>query len=595
MISRSNVTMQGGGATMGATKLVRGAGMTDPLIKVHSPGTLTGITLQNFTVCGSSNLATTPGGPPLSPMSSVGCPRVPTTCQTYTESWDPPTGPICTDLELGNVTTGQYPSDPFASAGPYGVTINKVDFEDATGHAISMWNATPNKANDIYIHDSEVNLSAVTGILYNSQTQYHANQCAYAGFANDQNVFLPFNLRIEDNKFTGNRTGVMGGGARWVKLRHNVFTGNYTYPQVGNPGGGTIEFDVCSDTVHIIDNDFFGPGTFEQTDAMELYARNLDIRDNRISGYPAQGISLSSTYNPKVIHNILTNNGLWPNSESGGFAVSTAPGTLIGPCGDPREATGLDLSGGNETSGTNQKYGLMFLDIFDESTSRVNMTTLSNNTLGGTIAQVAKRSTVVLDGYSQDGNTSQSSIVSLPREFGPRALTVLAVSPLTSRCSLVGNTRQTFKFPAGDAGGVGNINWIQGIFSKGTKVPNIPGDRGSIKTITNVEGCHFYYDRASNTILLNSGQPGGTNWIDSSVVGSGGHTLSNGYCNIYAASSTSGPDTSIPWIYNLTLDVEFPFSASSAFTKHISSITGNYLGQQSNLGNWSYFGWWNTP
>jgi hypothetical protein len=51
-----------------------------------------------------------------------------------------------------NVDTGLYPPDPFASTGPYSLTISNAAFEDSAGHALSLYPnaASGKKVNDVY-------------------------------------------------------------------------------------------------------------------------------------------------------------------------------------------------------------------------------------------------------------------------------------------------------------------------------------------------------------------------------------------------------------------------------------------------------------
>ena len=111
---------------------------------------------------------------------------------------------------------------------------------------------------------------------------------------------------------------------------------------------------------------------------------------------------------------------------------------------------------------------------------------------------------------------------------------------------------------------------------------------------TGAQGCHFLYYPPPTNLLYLDGPSGGNNWVlPPSAVGPGGNDLyTNGYCTIHAASS---PQVTLePYVLTLTLDIEFPSSSSSSSNKHIYSITANNQGQQSNLGVWSYWGWWAT-
>src|SRR5260370_13903583 len=221
-------------------------------------------------------------------------------------------------------------TDPFGSPpNVYAVELSNVDLEDATGHAFTMRayvndpvnpsSATNLRADDIYIHNSALNFSAVTGILngvdfngHLARTSYDRNFCdSYQGrfpndpnadrfgFANDPSVFMPRNLRIEDSEFRYNNTGVTGGGARWVGIRRNTFDHNYVLPQhqgadTGPSSGGTIEFDQCTDQLEISGNTFTGPGSQHyNTVGLELYARNMTVSNNVISNYGGEGIAVT--------------------------------------------------------------------------------------------------------------------------------------------------------------------------------------------------------------------------------------------------------------------------------------------------------------
>jgi hypothetical protein len=545
-----------------------------PIIQVGTGSALSGVTLQNLTVCGSSIL--TAGASP------VGCPRAPTRCGEMVQNYKVEGNFVCEDLRVANVASTNPPSNPFQSGGPYGLTIDNVDLEDAAGHALSLWaNVSGSmKVNDVYIHHSAINFSEVTGILYGTNgAQYHAKDCDNnPSFVDDPNLFFPRNLRIEHNTFNGNNTGAMGGSTiRWVGLRHNTFTNNYVNPQVGNGEGGTVQFDHCSDPVAIIDNDLIGPGNVTLTDGLELYSRNLTIDSNRISGYPLEGVTLNSVHTATVTNNTVTNNGI--PYQRGGILVSTSESTS-GPCGDPRDTQHVTISGNTSTG---QPYGVHLHDHDRHSANTIHDVTVVNNTLApNTLGAVGLDTIVVLDGYASPPNPA-----TIPAAFniGPRALTVKAISPITTRCSSNGNQPETFAFPASDASGTGSIMWIQGIFSISGR--DSDGDLGPD---TGAQGCHFLYYREQNLLYLD-GPNGNSNWLTPSLVGAGGIDLSNGYCTIHAES---GQVTTENFTISLKLGIEFPASASSSQKKHIYTITGDYQNQTSDTGVWKYWGWWST-
>jgi hypothetical protein len=230
-INRSNVIVRGNSGDRTRTKLVRDPSFTEALIQINAPNfTTPGITLQNFTICGGLDIIrdintqtdvnlgtsalcprqqTTPG------FTSVSCGdmvhRI-TTGQPRPPNLPPPSKDfVCTDVEVKRADTGEYQANPFPSTSNYSLTIANVDLEDAAGHALALWEegVAGSHVNDVYIHDSAIVGSAVTGILYGSNApEYHTQLCdTNSNWLNDRTVFAPRNLRIENNTFSNNNTG----------------------------------------------------------------------------------------------------------------------------------------------------------------------------------------------------------------------------------------------------------------------------------------------------------------------------------------------------------------------------------------------------
>jgi hypothetical protein len=141
------------------------------------------------------------------------------------------------------------------------------------------------------------------------------------------------------------------------------------------------------------------------------------------------------------------------------------------------------------------------------------------------------------------------------------------------------------------------MDWIQGIFS-------IAGDdsSGAGGPDDGAQGCHFIYFPSSNLLYLD-GPDGGFQWVGSSLVGGGGTSLSNGYCTVHAGqSSVQAEPVSEPLasrtVLSLTLNIEFPLSASSPQKKHMYSIVHSLPDRWSNGDSlnpvWTYWGWWAT-
>ncbi len=193
-IGRYGVTLSGGAADRTATRLVRGPNLTDPLVRVKitntsgqaltmsQAGATTGVVIQNLTFCGGGNTHPNTGpGTTAAAVSPAGSPcgdqhrPAPSAC-----GYDP----ICTDLSVEGADSGYYPTNPFANAGPYAVELNNIDLEDAAGHALSLfamaypnrWNVPPQKVNDVWIHNSAINYSAVTGILFGVNEVVYTNK-----------------------------------------------------------------------------------------------------------------------------------------------------------------------------------------------------------------------------------------------------------------------------------------------------------------------------------------------------------------------------------------------------------------------------------
>jgi hypothetical protein len=603
LVSRSYVTVTGVG-TMDQTRLVRTD--TNPpntnawaMMQVGSNTPLTGITIQNFLFCGSSTLSrpSTPADP---------CPTpVPTHCGNLSS---------CVDLAVYNAALPTAPTNPFSYTGPYAVEIANVDLEDATGHAVALYgngrgNANPvASVNDIYIHNSTVNSSAVTGILIgaNSSTTpglnyYDRKVCdGDSNWPNDTSVYVPRNIRIENSGFVNNNTGAIGGSlARWVGVRNNNnpgFSNNYINPQAGNQtqAGGDIFFDQCSDTVVISGNTLLGPSVAELlagqsqqvgVHSMELWGRNITVSGNSISNYPIEAVYLASVYNATVQGNTLTNNDTiyaFENKQqvyaTGGIAVVTSdPG---GSCNQiPRDAQTVTIIG-NTSSGIAQAYGVRIGDRGVARNTIDSLTIASSNTLEPVALDAIEidNPIVTLNSYSGATPTFGASTTSLT----PRALATDVGTTLQKCISPApGTNPDTFTFEASEVTGASKVQAIDVIFSSaGPAAPM----------------CHFEYFPGAKLLYLD-GEAGNDNWVGSSVVGSGGTTLTNGStCTVYAGSALSHVTTE-PNIIDLVLNIQFLSGLGSP--TYMYTMVENASGVWSNGGGgaetWSPWGNWYIP
>ena len=198
-INRYGVTLSGANtpADHTQTRLIRDPSFHGTLIQVAVPGVnqptvtlaqtgLTGIVIKDLTICGAGNshANVVPGLQPAI-MSPTGAVSTSNPCADHT------THPSaagcdygssqCVDLAVANIDSGYYPSNPFANSSPYALELNDVDMEDAAGHALSLYSAGPDnyastpaqKVNDVWIHNSVINYSAITGILYGFNFQLY--------------------------------------------------------------------------------------------------------------------------------------------------------------------------------------------------------------------------------------------------------------------------------------------------------------------------------------------------------------------------------------------------------------------------------------
>ena len=609
VIGRSNVTAQGANNDRSQTVLLREPNFpvnTNPappsaMMQVDGAGPpLSGVTIQNLTFCGGSYPGD-PGNPAPSSFCSSAYqamglnPQGNTTCGQWTQESNAGTNPaLCVDLEVDNAETAPYPTNPFNNSGPYSVTINNVDLEDAGGHALQLFgNAgwSGKKVNDVYIHNSAINSSGVTGILLGANTPPLDRKICDSdpNFANDPNIFPPRNIRIESNTFQNNSTGVVAGApARWVGLRSNNFINNFINPQgKGNSSGGNVVFEPCADTVEISGNTMTGPAVnlddaTPHTLGLELWGRNITVTGgNYITQFPNEGILLSGTYNATVSGNTIVNNdkvtSVDPSNTAywtGGIGVAT-PGP--GPCDQiPRDTKNVVINGNAAISG--QPYGIFFLDRGVARNASQDIAIDSTNVSGTSGHPIAIANDFI--------SVTPGAYYVIPDVLDmPRALAPDAVSPVQSRCSTPGSRRETFTFSASDTLGPGNILDLEVIFSDGGADADGTGgpDTGP--------QCHLYYAPPTPNVIYLDGPNGGYTWPYSSTVGPpAGTVLDNGYCRIHAESSSSTYLLESK-ILNVTLDVEFLTSSSR---KHIYTVAVNNQ-LVSNGGNWTYWGWWATP
>jgi hypothetical protein len=479
--------------------------------------------------------------------------------------------------------------------------------------------ATNGKINDVWIHDTHVNYSAVTGIVIDTSLvdvnkvpvrEDDRKVCdAWAGlhgiaWADDPSLFRPRNIRIGDNNiFNGNFQGSIAEGGRWVAVRNNTFTNNYiTYNTKSS--GGTITFDECADTIQIYGNMMTGPNTTtSQVDGgLELYGRNIYVQDNTITNYPWAGAAVASPYNLFIENNPSITNNSRNGNVTGGILIEdlNAPG-----CNQrPRDTQGVTISGNTNISG--QPDGVKF---GDRARNTIDGVSISGNSITSSQYPIFINDPIVVVSGTINGNpcpgTSCAQTGTLPPD-PPRALTPDAVGPVTTfRCptGTDGKMHEKFNFEGADVLGASNVQDLEVDLS--TLGPPTGPNAGAA-------GCHFVYtpyrypDGAFVNLVYLADGSGGMWKAGNTVVGTGGSDLANGYCTIHAATS-SWSLTQDPYILNLTLDIEFEQVVSGVQVGMIplayiyvlvTNHTPGYVSgdsQHPTIGAWTYYGSWSQP
>ena len=282
--------------------------------------------------------------------------------------------------------------------------------------------------------------------------------------------------------------------------------------------------------------------------------------------------------------------------HTGGIVVtSSEPGNACAP--SFRDVTGTTIRNntiGNNQTPNSQAYGIFLSDRGGSTTGMVDTLTVeaNNSFVSNTMAQVFADRVVTRVGSAIAPTLTQGT------DIGVNAPRVLPISPTEKtpivyheKCRTANSVkRQMFELGAVSEytapTGSSNIKWIQAVFSlTGNQVTGSGGpNNGS-------GGCHVYFDVPSGTLILD-GPTGGNDWIDSSVVGPGGHDMTSGSnCTIHAANSTYELQGNI---VRLKLDVEFLSGTASQVMK-MYAITSDKQDMWSASGSWKYWGWWQVP
>ena len=256
----------------GETLLIRGYSLEGALIKIGSAAGVTGVNLQNLTLCGgwvppNSDYASRFVNDPVNGWGdqSDPCPNRPIThVQPDHGGYEleiSGTGPA-----LAQPGTGIDPDAPFGATN-YNVTVTNIWIEaSVSGHAVGLITSTTDsgRLNDVLFTGNTVSGGGIQmgSALPNSYSDY--TQCdnwqSPLGYANDPAVSVPRNIHIEGNKFYANQ-GVVSGYGRYVKVADNTVD-SYDWPVPDD--GGIFELETCSDKAQIFHNSLNGHYSYRE-------------------------------------------------------------------------------------------------------------------------------------------------------------------------------------------------------------------------------------------------------------------------------------------------------------------------------------------
>ena len=624
IVGRSNVTVQGGSTDMNGCDTILIRDYPDPLHPMEMmvvdrfSAPLKGITIQHLHFEGNLSLV---------PSALRARDIVDKACNSHQGEGIivPPLCGGCSDLAIKNVTSSAaYIPDPFnpPTGYSYGVTINNCAFENAPGHAITIFptkiGTINQQANDIYIHDNDISTAATTGILggVNDVLNYEdkancddpdSQHPRNPAFMDDPGVSVPRNVRIEHNTFYNNNGAAVAGLARWVGIRNNTFRQNYLILQNDiTPGGvdlagGSIYMGQCADKAQIYHNTLQGPATWPKTGGLELWGRNLDVgssldvtQSNEITGYPNEGIAANSLLNGTIANNYIHDNNTSfvagnPTLHTGGIAVWTQ-GTDAACAPVRRDTTNLTVTGDIST-GASQAYGI-HLGHVNHSTNTVNI-----NTVGGNVL-----SPIAISGFCFDPNVTYTSLsldpvpIKCPDQPLPAPPDAVSISPVCPTGPTVPS--QTFTFIVNEDTGASNVWVVQPFFSivPYTADPSVkPGNgSGGCKILFYASNGDSTNPQAANALYLD----GPDSWVAPLAVPvgydpNGGGDVSNSTCIVHAGSPNSKVERSGDKL-TLTLEIQFLKAVSNqTFFGYLSAENNQRV--KTKDPEWAELGTWTVP
>ncbi|MBE7540986.1 MAG: right-handed parallel beta-helix repeat-containing protein [Bryobacteraceae bacterium] len=271
--------------------------------------------------------------------------------------------------------SGNWPANPFLSAGPYSVEVDDCQFYYGQGgsQAPSAGVVVMNlhgltRANDIYIHHSYFEYSTVgffTGLddpYALPSGQFGVGCDTLANYRDSTASYTPRNIRIEYNTFKNVGQGALSlNNTRWVGIRYNTLMNDWAVHNSGTDQGGAIFADQCSDTVDIIGNSLWGPGAGLDANAqmagLELLGRSATVSGNVIRDFYLDGISAQNVYNLTISGNQIYGNNT-SGYPSGGIKIRNI--LSVGYPDYSRRTNGITISSNDlgNLGVKRQKYGI---------------------------------------------------------------------------------------------------------------------------------------------------------------------------------------------------------------------------------------------
>lgn len=287
--------------------------------------------------------------------------------------------------DIGSANSGVFTDTP--DSGPYSLEIKNTSmFGGQSPNNSTTSNPYPHsfgiqvvygetRADNIYFHNNTFERSTIGFYKSDSPKWFYSSAAVSTNcdstdllgrtFLNTTDSIASRNIFIMNNAFKNAGQGfLVFSPARQIHLLNNTFINDSGVHLSYTHEGGQIFIDQCVDTMMIENNTFTGAGAVADTriSGIEMYGRNITVRNNSISRMWLEGIGAGNTYNAKILNNFIYDNNY------GAYVTGATLGGIqiwnLLPSVDmwkARAGSGMVISGnyfGNSSTGQNQVYGI---------------------------------------------------------------------------------------------------------------------------------------------------------------------------------------------------------------------------------------------